>query len=109
MHQKRASLICFACLHPQDLRGLAGDTHKFESRYLDGLVGKYPEEEALYIERAPIESVAQLSCPVLLLQASLLPVLPSCRTPFWPCVAPELALMSHPIFSLRMAGFFLSI
>jgi dipeptidyl aminopeptidase/acylaminoacyl peptidase len=51
-----------------DLTALAGDTHKFESRYLDGLVGKYPEDEAIYKERSPIESVEQLSCPILLLQ-----------------------------------------
>ncbi len=51
-----------------DLTALAGDTHKFESRYLDGLVGKYPEEEAIYKERSPIESVDTLSCPILLLQ-----------------------------------------
>ena len=50
-----------------DLTVLAGDTHKFESRYLDGLVGRYPEEEATYKERSPIESVDQLSCPILLL------------------------------------------
>ncbi|KAL9187913.1 hypothetical protein ACHAXT_006291 [Thalassiosira profunda] len=51
-----------------DLTALAGDTHKFESRYLDGLVGRYPEDEKIYKERSPIESVDTLSCPILLLQ-----------------------------------------
>jgi len=51
-----------------DLATLAGDTHKFESRYLDGLVGLYPEEAELYAERAPINHLEGLSCPVLLLQ-----------------------------------------
>lgn len=51
-----------------DLTALAGDTHKFESRYLDGLVGKYPEDKAIYLERSPIESVDTLSCPILILQ-----------------------------------------
>ena len=51
-----------------DLTALAGDTHKFESRYLDGLVGPYPEDEATYKKRSPIESVDTLSCPILLLQ-----------------------------------------
>jgi dipeptidyl aminopeptidase/acylaminoacyl peptidase len=37
-------------------------------RYLDGLVGPYPEEAALYKERAPIHAVERLSCPILLLQ-----------------------------------------
>jgi len=51
-----------------DITALAADTHKFESRYLDGLVGKFPEDKALYEERAPINSVESLSCPILLLQ-----------------------------------------
>lgn len=51
-----------------DLGALAADTHKFESRYLDGLVGRYPEDKAIYEERAPINSVDTLSCPILLLQ-----------------------------------------
>lgn len=51
-----------------DLTALAGDTHKFESRYLDGLVGAYPKDEEIYKERSPIESVDTLSCPILLLQ-----------------------------------------
>jgi hypothetical protein len=41
---------------------------QFESRYLDGLVGAYPEDEIIYKERSPIESVDKLSCPILLLQ-----------------------------------------
>merc|ERR1719201_2600658 len=53
-----------------DLGALAGDTHKFESRYLDGLVGPYPEDKKVYDERAPINAVDQLSCPILLLQGT---------------------------------------
>lgn len=53
-----------------DLAALASDTHKFESRYLDGLVGKYPEDKAIYDARAPIRHVEQLSCPILLLQGA---------------------------------------
>ena len=51
-----------------DLGVLAGDTHKFESRYLDGLVGPYPAMKSVYDERAPINAVDRLSCPILLLQ-----------------------------------------
>lgn len=51
-----------------DLTALAGDTHKFESRYLDGLVGEYPKDGAIYKKRSPIESVDTLSCPILILQ-----------------------------------------
>lgn len=51
-----------------DLIAMANDTHKFESRYLDGLVGKYPEQKERYIEYSPIYHVENLSCPVILLQ-----------------------------------------
>jgi dipeptidyl aminopeptidase/acylaminoacyl peptidase len=51
-----------------DLRRFAAQTHDFESRYLDGLVGPLPECEALYVERAPAGHVNHLTCPVLLLQ-----------------------------------------
>ncbi len=51
-----------------DAEALARDTHKFESRYLDSLIGPYPEERARYRERSPIHFAEQLSCPLLLLQ-----------------------------------------
>jgi len=51
-----------------DCSALAADTHKFESRYLDGLIGRYPEEKAKYDSRSAIYSTDTLSCPVLLLQ-----------------------------------------
>lgn len=51
-----------------DLMALARDTHKFESRYLDRIVGPLPESEALYRERSPINYTDQLDCPVIFLQ-----------------------------------------
>jgi dipeptidyl aminopeptidase/acylaminoacyl peptidase len=51
-----------------DLEGLAHDTHKFEARYLDGMVGPYPETPSLYKQRSPVHFADQLSCPVILLQ-----------------------------------------
>lgn len=51
-----------------DAVALATDTHDFESRYLDGLIGPYPEAAERYRERAPINHVDGLSAPVLLLQ-----------------------------------------
>lgn len=51
-----------------DLEALAKDTHKFESRYLDGLVGPYPQARETYRDRSPINHVDQLAAPILLLQ-----------------------------------------
>lgn len=51
-----------------DLSALARDTHKFEARYLDRLIGPYPEREDLYEARSPIRHVDQLSCPVIFFQ-----------------------------------------
>jgi dipeptidyl aminopeptidase/acylaminoacyl peptidase len=53
-----------------DLMALARDTHKFESRYLDQLIGPYPEAEQLYLERSPINYVDGLNRPVIFLQGS---------------------------------------
>ncbi len=53
-----------------NMSSLAEETHKFESRYLDSLVGPYPQDKAVYEERSPINSVEQLSCPIILLQGS---------------------------------------
>jgi dipeptidyl aminopeptidase/acylaminoacyl peptidase len=51
-----------------DTETLARDTHKFESRYLDGLIGPYPERADLYRERSPIHFVERLSAAVILFQ-----------------------------------------
>jgi dipeptidyl aminopeptidase/acylaminoacyl peptidase len=51
-----------------DAEALATDTHKFESRYLDGLIGPYPERRDLYLERSPIHFTEKLSCPMILFQ-----------------------------------------
>ena len=51
-----------------DLEALATDTHKFESRYLDRLVGPYPARRDLYIARSPIHFTDRLSTPMILLQ-----------------------------------------
>jgi dipeptidyl aminopeptidase/acylaminoacyl peptidase len=60
---------CGASLYGvSDLALLVRDTHKFESRYLDRLVGLYPQEEACYRERSPIFHLDGFDRPVLLLQ-----------------------------------------
>jgi dipeptidyl aminopeptidase/acylaminoacyl peptidase len=51
-----------------DLEALAKDTHKFESRYLDRLIGPYPQQRDLYVQRSPIYFTDQLNCPMILFQ-----------------------------------------
>jgi dipeptidyl aminopeptidase/acylaminoacyl peptidase len=51
-----------------DAEALAKETHKFESRYLDGLMGPYPEKREVYIARSPINFTERLSCPVIFFQ-----------------------------------------
>jgi len=53
-----------------DLEALTADTHKFESRYLDRLIGPYPAAMAVYRARSPIHSLDRLSRPVILFQGS---------------------------------------
>ncbi|GAB3459376.1 prolyl oligopeptidase family serine peptidase [Streptomonospora sediminis] len=70
----------FACGTSQwgvtDLLRLAAETHDFESRFLDGLVGPLPGYAATYRERSPINRAAELSAPVLILQGTDDPVVP---------------------------------
>jgi dipeptidyl aminopeptidase/acylaminoacyl peptidase len=51
-----------------DLEVLARDTHKFESRYLETLVGPYPAARDVYHARSPIHFVDRLACPLILFQ-----------------------------------------
>lgn len=51
-----------------DAARLAEDTHKFESRYLDRLIGPWPQAEEVYRQRSPIHHTQALSCPLILLQ-----------------------------------------
>lgn len=51
-----------------DLEVFVKDTHKFESHYLDRLIGPYPERHALYRERSPIHFVDRISCPIIFFQ-----------------------------------------
>ena len=51
-----------------DVEVLARDTHKFEARYLDRLIGPYPDARDTYRARSPIHFVDRLACPLILFQ-----------------------------------------
>ncbi|MEH1780373.1 MAG: S9 family peptidase [Nostoc sp.] len=51
-----------------DLEALARDTHKFESRYLEHLIGAYPQQRQIYQQRSPINFTDRLACPVIFFQ-----------------------------------------
>jgi len=63
-----------------DIAALARDTHKFESRYLDWLIGPYPQEEALYRERSPLFHANKVVKPVIFFQGDEDEVVPPNQT-----------------------------
>ena len=51
-----------------DLEVLAADTHKFEARYLDRLVGEWPAHRDVYRARSPLHHASRLGCPIIFFQ-----------------------------------------
>ncbi len=64
----RAGTVMFPVLDLAGWTGAEGDTHDFESRYLDGLVGPLPETRQRYVERSPLANAGALAGPVLVQQ-----------------------------------------
>ena len=63
-----------------ELTGLADETHKFESRYHDTLIGDWPAQEALFRKRSPLGVAGQVKAPVIFFQGSDDPVVPKAQT-----------------------------
>jgi dipeptidyl aminopeptidase/acylaminoacyl peptidase len=59
-----------------ELTALATDTHDFESRYLDSMIGPYPEKADLYKERSPLTHAEKLSTPIIIFQGTEDPIVP---------------------------------
>ena len=51
-----------------DPSALAGESHRFEARYLDGLIGPWPQAQAIYAARSPLAHAARIQCPVIFFQ-----------------------------------------
>jgi len=63
-----------------DLAALSRDTHKFESHYLDWLIGPYPQDEQTYAERSPINHTDRLSVPIIFFQGDEDKIVPPNQT-----------------------------
>ena len=63
-----------------DLTAMAKDTHRFEARYLDQLVGPWPDEQETYEARSPLQHADQIRCPLLFFQGMQDRVVPPAQT-----------------------------
>jgi dipeptidyl aminopeptidase/acylaminoacyl peptidase len=84
-----------------DLEALMQDSHKFEARCLDILVGPYPETKVLYEERSPIHHVDRLVCPLILLQGLEDKVVPPNQSEM---MADALRRKGRPVAYITFAG-----
>lgn len=84
-----------------ELEALAKDTHKFESRYLDQLIGPYPERKDLYASRSPLNHAQRLSCPVIFFQGLEDKVVPPNQAAM---MAKALEQKGIPVAHLTFAG-----
>ena len=63
-----------------DLGALARETHRFEARYLDGLIGPWPAAQATYSARSPLQNAERIRCPVIFFQGLDDKVVPPAQT-----------------------------
>ena len=84
-----------------DLSALARDTHKFESRYLDNLVGPWPEARATYEARSPLNSLDGLTAPLILFQGSDDPIVPPNQAHM---ILDALRTRGRPVAYMEFAG-----
>jgi dipeptidyl aminopeptidase/acylaminoacyl peptidase len=84
-----------------DLAALARDTHKFESRYLDWLIGPYPKEKARYRERSPVHHADRIRKPVIFFQGDEDAVVPPSQTEM---MVEALRRRGRPVGYLLFAG-----
>lgn len=89
-----------------DIETLAKDTHKFESRYLDNLIGLYPEKRDLYVERSPIHHLETLTTPLILFQGDEDKVVPPAQSQaMYEAVRAKGIPVAYLLFSGEQHGF----
>lgn len=84
-----------------DLSALATDTHKFESRYLDNLVGPWPQAKAVYAERSALNHLDGLKAPLIVFQGAEDPVVPPNQAHL---IVEALRKRGAPVAYLEFAG-----
>ena len=84
-----------------DLGALARDTHKFESRYLDNLVGPWPQARAVYEERSPLSHLEGFSAPLIIFQGADDPIVPPNQAHM---ILDALRSRGQPVAYLEFAG-----
>ncbi|HXQ13992.1 MAG TPA: prolyl oligopeptidase family serine peptidase [Caulobacteraceae bacterium] len=84
-----------------DLGALARDTHKFESRYLDNLVGPWPEAQAIYDARSPLNHLDGFRTPLIIFQGSEDPIVPPNQAHM---ILEALRKRQQPVAYLEFAG-----
>lgn len=84
-----------------DLSALARDTHKFESRYLDNLVGPWPAARDLYEARSPLSHLEGFAAPLIIFQGADDPVVPPNQAHM---ILEALRARQQPVAYLEFAG-----
>ena len=82
------SCLCFtdifsvgACRYAvSDLTDLVKNTHRFETHYLDSLIGEWPKQKNIYTKRSPLNHVEKINCPVIFFQGLQDKVVPPHQT-----------------------------
>jgi dipeptidyl aminopeptidase/acylaminoacyl peptidase len=83
------------------MTALARDTHKFESRYLDSLIGPLPQAQAIYASRSPLQHLDGFKVPLLVLQGADDPVVPPNQSAI---IVDALRARHAPVAYLLFAG-----
>jgi dipeptidyl aminopeptidase/acylaminoacyl peptidase len=84
-----------------DLEALAHDTHKFESRYLDNLVGPYPAAKAVYQARSPLNHLEGFRTPLIIFQGADDPIVPPNQAHM---ILDALQMRQQPVAYMEFAG-----